>query len=840
MDYESLNLMDGDVLTSHHIRHIESGIREVENEIDSIKSNLVNILKNKSIDANESESFDDLYNKMTHLEKKENTDYEYTGDVIDVTDSVESGQIKIVYSDGNDGNVSFNVYATTGVTIDWGDGNIETYSTNTKIATKIYHQYIKGTGEPYTDVATQFVATISPVVPNGITGLNVLATYASSVLGFASKDVTFLYGTAVMFGDCKKLEYINMIGGAIGSIDVTISLKSFCGNCYALKYIIANVVWESVSTCFQIFYNCYELENISLGDEWNSYKSESFESAFGGCKKLKVIPSFKTNNTVTMLNCCINAVNLVEVKGIWDLSKCNSFCQTFYNNYELTKPPILKNLYNIQTFKQAFYNCKKLVKFRDEQGKLDTEICNDFSECFLYCGSLEEVVEIDVSSVETALNMFKFCRSLYILQNVFDFKKMIGTKISYTVEDSQTAIDSLFEGCTSLITSPTIIAPTAISANNLYKGDIALVNVPDINLPECLRSVSLFEGCIALKQAPNIYMPKCQNIKGTFKECSSLKYAPCVQEGEVFEFPEAILACEMFKNCISLLGAPYKISLPKALEIYSMFYSCSSLVNAPKEIYAPLAKKASSLFYGNGALRQPPERLDFPEAINLNDTFKFCSSLLVCAEINAPKAQNLSAMYYGCNSLTSTIPYNFPSATTVSYFYYQCYSLMSIDSFTVGDAVCIIEYFAYDTGSSLRTAYFPEGKNGVVWNVSVFNTNTSFKKFKNIVDVSRSNSSVNNILKAPTIEEIKLNGLYFELSVTNRTQLSSIRLFKPSKDIGNLNFYNNKLDTDALNQLFEDLPAVDSTRTINVKGNPGSLTCDPSIAQKKNWVVTVI
>lgn len=51
---------------------------------------------------------------------------------------------------------------------------------------------------------------------------------------------------------------------------------------------------------------------------------------------------------------------------------------------------------------------------------------------------------------------------------------------------------------------------------------------------------------------------------------------------------------------------------------------------------------------------------------------------------------------------------------------------------------------------------------------------------------------------------------------------------------------NHQFTQQALDQLFTDLPpAVDDGRTvtINVAGNPGALTCDPSIAQAKGYTV---
>jgi hypothetical protein len=60
------------------------------------------------------------------------------------------------------------------------------------------------------------------------------------------------------------------------------------------------------------------------------------------------------------------------------------------------------------------------------------------------------------------------------------------------------------------------------------------------------------------------------------------------------------------------------------------------------------------------------------------------------------------------------------------------------------------------------------------------------------------------------------------------------------QDVGTvaaLNLSNNSLSESTLNQLFTDLPSTNKTATINVAGNPGAATCDPTIATNKGYTV---
>jgi len=52
-----------------------------------------------------------------------------------------------------------------------------------------------------------------------------------------------------------------------------------------------------------------------------------------------------------------------------------------------------------------------------------------------------------------------------------------------------------------------------------------------------------------------------------------------------------------------------------------------------------------------------------------------------------------------------------------------------------------------------------------------------------------------------------------------------------------LNLIGNNLSESVLNQLFTDLPFTTKTATIHVAGNPGAVTCDPTIATNKGYTI---
>jgi hypothetical protein len=76
----------------------------------------------------------------------------------------------------------------------------------------------------------------------------------------------------------------------------------------------------------------------------------------------------------------------------------------------------------------------------------------------------------------------------------------------------------------------------------------------------------------------------------------------------------------------------------------------------------------------------------------------------------------------------------------------------------------------------------------------------------------------------------------YTISFRNENLLSNLEDFGTSQSFTAR--YGNLTDT-AINQLFTNLPSTTKTATINVSNNPGSATCNPTIATSKGYIVVV-
>jgi hypothetical protein len=73
-------------------------------------------------------------------------------------------------------------------------------------------------------------------------------------------------------------------------------------------------------------------------------------------------------------------------------------------------------------------------------------------------------------------------------------------------------------------------------------------------------------------------------------------------------------------------------------------------------------------------------------------------------------------------------------------------------------------------------------------------------------------------------------------------QVKNANLLTNLEDVGTGTAFNlslNQLTASEINSIFTQLPLTTNVATINVSGNPGAATCDPTIATAKGYTVVV-
>ncbi len=262
---------------------------------------------------------------------------------------------------------------------------------------------------------------------------------------------------------------------------------------------------------------------------------------------------------------------------------------------------------------------------------------------------------------------------------------------------------NMFKGCTSLTTAPTLPAATLAyyCYQNMFRGCTSLVNAPELPATTLADRCycSMFQGCTSLTTAPTLPATTLANMcyDSMFDGCTSLTTAPalpattiadscysymfngCTSLTTAPELPATTIAGQcyqyMFQDCTSLTTAPTLPATTLVSWCYgSMFQGCTSLTTAPKLPATTLASNCYySMFRGCTSLTTAPKLPATTLASNCyNSMFRGCTSLTTAPALPATTLVSwcYQNMFDGCTSLT-TAP-ALPATTLVS----DCYSSM--------------------------------------------------------------------------------------------------------------------------------------------------------------------
>lgn len=777
--YNKLMLKNGDILSDVHLNHIENGVVEVERSANQFKKAIAKIVTAKGVPAYETDSFDTLSNKINLLgggvlppnegEAEENG-------LIDIRQTVQSGQIQLVCTDSLHGNIRVKVYTTDGsqISIDWGDGTSETYNSGEDAR----HTYQSGTGQPYLQNNNQWVATISAGGGNVIYRFH---TYDNSDFKwFASRDVYFTYANAMFSGGettahaPSGLLYVDLIGGAIcpdasmpsGNSDSGYTFRS----CQALERISGVINTARATSTYQMFYGCYNLREIP--DIINISASTNASNMFGDCRSLPRIPT------------------LVSTRNL------NNAYRMFGNCYQIREIPDLY-LDNALNITELFNGCEKL---EDAHNIYNTGRATTAHHLFYNCSNLTKVPTVlDLGQVIDAYNIFLNCASLVDAPSVIHL-------------DSAKNIYQMFHNCKALRNAPTII-----------------------NAPNAQNAYNLFYNCTTLRKAPsNILLPKATSVQGMFSQCKSLTEAPVE-----LDFPEALEAADLFHTCEMLQIPPSAIRLPKAVQVSNMFNACLSLKETPQEMNIESAQRSSGLFNACNSLETCNiETINVSNSKEIQNMFYGCKRLKNSPKIIAPNAQNAYSLFYGCDKLQSTHVIDLPEAINVYDMYRACVELQEIKAVNAPKATNWSSiYRDCRTLQRVETLGGPEAQNITY---AFGSGAPLIAEIPNFLDFSKVVNSDYWMYKGDPVRvkgPITIKGLRTNFELINCRELTSIRIQDMDPLCGNLNFQNCAMEADDINLLFEDLIRTTNPAWIRVSGNPGAADCNPSIAEAKGWTV---
>lgn len=218
-----------------------------------------------------------------------------------------------------------------------------------------------------------------------------------------------------------------------------------------------------------------------------------------------------------------------------------------------------------------------------------------------------------------------------ILPATEGFHQQVGNETSYIYNEN--IYKSMFEGCTSLVTSPQEICLVDVpryGCKNMFKGCTSLTTVPKIDAARVSDEgfESMFDGCESLV-----------SIVYTLPSLSATSW-----DYNSVGATDSHYKC-MFKGCSNLEEAP-SISINSGAYLVQMFSGCTDLTDVP-DISASWMD-ATQMFKGCTSLEVSP---NFPTDGNtLSGMFEDCQSLSSIT-ISSITHSTCNEMYKGCSNL---------------------------------------------------------------------------------------------------------------------------------------------------------------------------------------------
>jgi surface protein len=219
---------------------------------------------------------------------------------------------------------------------------------------------------------------------------------------------------------------------------------------------------------------------------------------------------------------------------------------------------------------------------------------------------------------------------------------------------------------------------------------------------------------------------------------------------------------------------------------------------------------------------------------NMGYMFGYCTKLTTVPLFNTSSVTNMSYMFNNCTKLTTVPLFNTTSVTNMSGMFYSCWALTEVPEFNIS-SVTNISYMFSDC-TALTTAPDFDTSSVIIMQgmfMACRNLDTVLNyNISSVNDMSNMFYSCNKLTEVP------------EFDVSSVTNMSYIFYNCPSLQTArlngtqlNINYSYCYLSASALNDIFNGLATVDPARNIDITANPGTATCNISIATSKGWTV---
>jgi hypothetical protein len=279
------------------------------------------------------------------------------------------------------------------VTVDWGDGTVETLTTSD-------HTFTDGGGYHEIGFRLDSGTYFRPYINNN-------ATHKDKVVAVGPAPESMVLHGEKGFWGCSNLESFDATVDATGGTDFTYAW----GNCTSLTSF--PTIDTSSGTSFYVAWSsCTSLTSFPLID---TSSGTNFTGTWGYCSSLASFPLINTSSGTSFSYTWRECSSLTSFPAI-DTSSGTSFTYAWYNNNSLTSFPLIDTSSGTN-FSQTWRNCTSLTSFP----LINTSSGTNFGNTWNGCSSLTSFPAIDISSGTIFSYAWLNCSSLTTFPaNFFD------------------------------------------------------------------------------------------------------------------------------------------------------------------------------------------------------------------------------------------------------------------------------------------------------------------------------------------------------------------------------------------------------------------------------------
>jgi hypothetical protein len=434
------------------------------------------------------------------------------------------------------------------VSINWGDGSVETYA-GSAANTTITHTY---------ETAGLYLVSITGVFENiklaGFTGSQAsdLASVLQNSPDWSPTNLTDLYNGCSLitsdslddfpdtslitqyvraFQNCSSLTSFPLINTAAGT-----NFRFSWLNCSSLTSF--PLIDTSAGTNFQdAWLNCSSLTSFPL---INTSASTTFQGAWNGCSSLTSFPLIDTSAGTNFLSAWLNCSSLTSFPLI-NTSAGTNFASSWRDCSSLTSFPLIDTSAGI-FFQGAWNGCASLTSFP----LIDTSAGTNFRDAWLGCSSLTSFPLIDTSAGTNFQETWTSCSSL--------------TSFPLIDTSAGTNFYQSWLSCSSLTTFPLINTAAGNDFQQTWQNCRALTSFPLLDTGSGTRFSFTWYQCHALTSFPLIDTSSGTGFIWAWRDCFGLTSFPALNFDAALGTPSSsgtTLGFEStWQNCTSLSDFP--------------------------------------------------------------------------------------------------------------------------------------------------------------------------------------------------------------------------------------------------------------------------------------------